>query len=143
LLPENAQICYVAALTALYVHIRKVMKSLSIIFASLIATVALISYAAEQTEETQEEQKSTEQASSSTQASNSPTKAKDEKLNTLEYQAPELKTPTVDTTKPDDSKVLGSETPKPVEKPKKQSRKSSSCGRGRKSGNASQRGINR
>jgi len=118
LLPENAQICYVAALTALYVHIRKVMKSLSIIFASLIATVALISYAAEQTEETQEEQKSTEQASSSTQASNSPTKAKDEKLNTLEYQAPELKAPTVDTTKPDDSKVLGSETPKPVEKPK-------------------------
>ncbi|KPZ52830.1 MULTISPECIES: nuclear transport factor 2 family protein [Pseudoalteromonas] len=92
------------------------MKSLSIIFATLIATVALISYAADQTEESQQEQKSTEQASSSTQASSS--QPKDEKLNTLEYQAPKLKTPKVETTKPDDSKVLGSETPKPVEKPK-------------------------
>jgi hypothetical protein len=42
----------------------------------------------------------------------------DDKLNTIEYTAPELKKPVIDTTKADDSKVLGNETPKPVEKPK-------------------------
>lgn len=100
------------------------MKSLSIIFATLITTVALISYAAEQTQDTEAEQKSAEQASSEKAAESTKTKndtntqASDEKLNTLEYKEPELKKPIIDTTKPDDSKVLGNETPKPVEKPK-------------------------
>jgi len=73
------------------------MKSLSIFFALFTFTLALNSYATEPT---------TEQ------------KKADEKVNTLEYKAPELKKPVVDPTKPDDSKVLGDETPKPVEKPK-------------------------
>ena len=73
------------------------MKSLSIFFALFTFTLALNSYA---TEPTTEQQKA------------------DEKVNTLEYKAPELKKPVVDLTKPDDSKVLGDETPKPVEKPK-------------------------
>ena len=73
------------------------MKSLSIFFALFTFTLALNSYA---TEPTTEQQKA------------------DEKVNTLEYKAPELKKPVVDPTKPDDSKVLGDETPKPVEKPK-------------------------
>lgn len=73
------------------------MKSLSIFFALFTFTLAVNSYA---TEPTTEQQKA------------------DEKVNTLEYKAPELKKPVVDPTKPDDSKVLGDETPKPVEKPK-------------------------
>ena len=73
------------------------MKSLSIFFALFTFTLAVNSYA---TEPTTDQQKA------------------DEKVNTLEYKAPELKKPVVDPTKPDDSKVLGDETPKPVEKPK-------------------------
>ena len=71
------------------------MKSLSIYFALFTLTLALNSYA---TEPTNEQQKA------------------DEKVNTLEYKAPELKKPVIDPAKPDDTKVLGDETPKPVVK---------------------------
>ncbi len=104
------------------VHFRKVMKPLSIIFASLITTVALITYAAEQSEPEQKEQQVEAQANAEkpkVEDEQSVTQVKaDDKVNTLEYKAPELKKPTIDTTKSDDSKVLGNEQIKPTEKPK-------------------------
>ncbi|MEL0634255.1 nuclear transport factor 2 family protein [Pseudoalteromonas carrageenovora] len=100
------------------------MKPLSIILASLITTVALITYAADQTEPeqkeakpTQAEQVNTESKTVENQQSVAKTKTED-KLNTLEYKAPEIKKPVIDNTKPDDSKVLGNEQSKPAEKPK-------------------------
>lgn len=106
------------------VHFRKVMKPLSIILASLATTVALITYAADQTESeqkkaqpTQAEQVNTESKIVEEQQSVAETKTED-KLNTLEYKEPELKKPVIDNTKPDDSKVLGNEQSKPAVKPK-------------------------
>ena len=98
------------------------MKSLSIIFASLIATVAFITFAAEQSEPKQKEpqaeaQTSVEKPKVEDVQPVEQTKNND-KVNTLEYKEPELKKPKVDKTKPDDSKVLGNEQIKPAEKPK-------------------------
>jgi len=106
------------------VHFRKVMKPLSIILASLITTAALITYAADQSEPEQKEAQSSEQASVSAQKQNTEEEkattqaTTDDKVNTLEYKAPEIKKPVIDNTKPDDSKVLGNEQSKPAEKPK-------------------------
>ncbi len=106
------------------VHFRKVMKPLSIILASLITTVALITYAADQTEPEQKEAQSSEQVpvsaqKQSTEEEKAATQATtDDKVNTLEYKAPEIKKPVIDNTKPDDSKVLGNEQSKPAEQPK-------------------------
>ncbi|MEL0639811.1 nuclear transport factor 2 family protein [Pseudoalteromonas aliena] len=100
------------------------MKPLSIIFISLMTTVALISYAAEQTEPevkkaqpTQVEQVNTENKKVEDQQSVAETKTED-RINTLEYKTPELKKVVIENTKPDDSKILGSEQSKPAEKPK-------------------------
>ncbi|MBH0029107.1 nuclear transport factor 2 family protein [Pseudoalteromonas sp. SWN29] len=96
------------------------MKPLSIIFASLITTVALITYAAEQSEPEQNEPQVEAQANVEKPKAEQPVTQTntDDKVNTLEYKAPELKKPVIDTTKPDDSKVLGNEQIKPAEKPK-------------------------
>ncbi|MBB1330891.1 nuclear transport factor 2 family protein [Pseudoalteromonas sp. SR43-7] len=93
------------------------MKPLSIILASLVTTVALITYAAEQKEPQVEAQASVEKPKVENEQSVTQTNT-DDKVNTLEYKAPELKKPTIDATKPDDSKVLGDEQIKPAEKPK-------------------------
>ncbi|KAA1157505.1 MULTISPECIES: nuclear transport factor 2 family protein [Pseudoalteromonas] len=104
------------------------MKPLSIILASLITTVALISYASDQQPEvTEPKLKSAEQVvtnkgdsvSKNTNTDNFATEIEtNDKINTLEYKAPELKKPVIDTAKTDDSKVFGNEAPQPVEKPK-------------------------
>jgi len=98
------------------------MKPLSIILALLITTVALITSAAEQNEPEEQEpqvkaQTSIEKPKAEQEQPVTQAKA-DDKVNTLEYKSSELKKPTVDVTKPDDSKVLGNEQVKPVEKPK-------------------------
>ncbi|MGK0208572.1 MAG: hypothetical protein ACI8ZA_002589 [Gammaproteobacteria bacterium] len=105
------------------------MKPLSIILASLITTVALITYAAEQSEPEQKEpqveaQASVEKPKVENEQSVTQTNT-DDKVNTLEYKAPELKKPIIDATKPDDSKVLGNEQIKPAEKPKNKIEKQS------------------
>ncbi|GAA61937.1 hypothetical protein P20652_3828 [Pseudoalteromonas sp. BSi20652] len=106
------------------------MKPLSIILAVLVTTIALITYAAEQqSDPTESKIKSAEQVAinkdglttekmSADKAAEEVVKDANDKVNTLEYKAAELKKPIIDSTKPDDSKVLGDETPKPVEKPK-------------------------
>ncbi|TMO02965.1 MULTISPECIES: nuclear transport factor 2 family protein [Pseudoalteromonas] len=82
------------------------MKSLSIIFASLITCLALSSYVAAQQSDSDETKKAnTEQTTN-------------DKVNTLEYSAPVQKKPIINNAKVDDSKVLGSEAAQPVTKPK-------------------------
>ena len=86
------------------------MKPLSIILASLVTTVALITYAAEQSEPEQREpqveaQTSVEKPKVENEQSVTQTNT-DDKVNTLEYKAPELKKPTIDATKPDDLSLI-------------------------------------
>lgn len=90
------------------------MKTLFFIFASLLSTASLITYATEQSEPN--EQQSEEKLIINNEK-DKPVQVED-KLNTLKYNAPTLKTPSVQTDKPDDSKVLGNEQSKPAETPK-------------------------
>jgi hypothetical protein len=102
------------------------MKPLSIIFALLITTVGLTSYApglkAEPSDPQQPLIKSVNTKKTNVDTSSNSNVA-DDKLNTLEHKAPELQKPTPETSKPDDSKVLGNETSKPVAQPKNKTEK--------------------
>lgn len=91
------------ALIAFCVRIRKIMKSSFIIFACLLAALALTSHATAQSNEPEQTQ---------------PKKAQQpDTLNTLTQQANTPTTPVIEQNKTDDSQVLGSESTKPTQQP--------------------------
>lgn len=114
--PQNLLCC---ALTVFRAHFRKTMKSLPIVFAFIFIGAAALVYATEQETNTTA-QSSTEQAKPAIekeqQAADESKQQATDRLNTLEHKEAVLTKPVVDPNKVDKSKVLGTETPKPVEK---------------------------
>ena len=103
------------ALIAFCVRTRKTMKFLSLVLVFLFSGIALSSNATEPLVQTR--------ALAAEQANDNATTTqhvapKEDKLNTLEPQAALINKAPVESSKADDSKVLGSESTKPVEQPK-------------------------